>query len=303
MRVEELTSRFKNLMINGSETSGVLNAFGAVLGFVTDHLGAIFGILGGVIAYYVAYKAITLAITAVTIAKNVALGVSIAMHGGLTMALRGNAIALGTFKVVSAIATAAQWVFNAALYACPLVWIVAAIMAVIGAIVLLVKYWDKVKAKMDEWSNSAIWQILSLFNPIMKIVELIGFLQDRWDGIKRAFTEGGFLEGIKAFGKSIMSFIMKPFEVILGWIAKITGWEWAENATKGVQMMRGYLDEGLVSNEKPVNKDAAVLESKKTIESNSNQNLKIDINDPNNRANVSGSLTAIPVMVNSTRRM
>ena len=303
IRIEELTNRFKNLMINGSETSGVLNIFGGVLGFITNNLGLIIGLMGGVIAYYVMYKTITLAVTAVTIAKNVALGISIAMHGGLTMALRGNAVALGALKVVSAIATAAQWVFNAALYACPLVWIVAAIMAVIGAIVLLVKYWDKLKAKMDEWSNSAVWQILSILVPVMKLVELIAFMQDRWNGIKKAFKEGGFLEGIKAIGRGLLSFLLKPIEIILGAVAKLTGAQWAKDATKSISDMRAGFDEGLVSKEKPVNKDASVLESKKTIESNSNQNLKIDINDPNNRANVSGNLTAIPVMVNSTRRM
>lgn len=302
VRIQELTDRFKNLMINGSETSGVLNVFGTVLGFITDHLGLIIGLIGGVIGYYIMYKAITLAVTAVTIANNVALGVSIAMHGGLTMALRGNAVALGTMKAITAIATAAQWVFNAALWACPITWIVGGILAIVAGIVLMIVYWDKVKKKIDEWSNSAVWQILSIVLPIMKLVELIAYLQDRWDGIKKAFSDGGFLNGLKAIGRALLSFILKPVEVIIGAIAKLTGAQWAKDATASISGMRTKLDEGLVSKEKPVNKDAAVLESKKTIESNSNQTLKIDINDPNNRANVYGNLTAIPVMVNSTRR-
>lgn len=302
VRIEQLVNRFKNLMITGSETSGILNIFGSVLGFITNNLGLIISLVGGVIAYYVAYKAITLAITAVTIAKNVALGVSIAMHGGLTMALRSNAIALGTFKVIMAIATAAQWLFNASLYGCPIVWIIAGIMAIIAVVILMVKYWDKIKAKIDEFSKSAVWQILALFNPIMKIVELIAFMQDRWQGIKKAFSEGGFLEGIKAIGRALLSFFLKPLEVILGAVGKITGAKWAIEATKQIGDLRTGLDTGLVQ-EKPVNKDASVLESKKTIESNNNQNLKIDINDPNNRANISGNLQAIPVMVNSTRKL
>jgi TP901 family phage tail tape measure protein len=301
VRIEQLGSRFKNLMITGSETSGILNIFGGILGLITNNLGLIIGVIGGVIAYYIAYKTITLAITAVTIAKNVALGVSIAMHGGLIMALKGNVVALNTLKIVTGIATAAQWLFNTSLFGCPIIWIIAGIMALVGVIILLVKYWDKIKAKVDEFSKSAIWQILSLFNPIMKIVELIAFMQDRWQGIKKAFSEGGFLEGIKAIGRALLSFFLKPLEVILGAVGKITGAKWALDATKQIGDIRGVLDTGLVK-EKPVNKDAAVLESKKTIESNNNQNLKIDINDPNNRANVSGNLQAIPVMVNSTRR-
>ena len=299
--VERLVSRFKNLMINGSETSGVLNIFGGILNIVTNHLGLIIGLIGGVITYYLAYKAITLAVTAVTIAKNVALGVSIAMHGGLTMALKGNTVALGTLKVVTALSTAAQWMFNTSLYGCPIVWIIAGIMALVAGIILLIKYWDKIKKKVDEWSNSAVWQILAVINPLMKLVELVAYLQDRWQGIKNAFTEGGFLEGIKAIGRAIMSFMLKPMEVIYNAIAKITGAKWAVESAKQVANMRTGYDKGLVNQEKPVNKDASILESKKTIESNSNQNLKIDINDPNNRATVSGNLQAIPVMVNSTR--
>ena len=44
------------------------------------------------------------------------------------------------FSVWSKIAAAGQWVFNTSLYGCPVVWIVAGIMAIIAAVVLLVKY-------------------------------------------------------------------------------------------------------------------------------------------------------------------
>ena len=56
---------------------------------------------------------------------------------------------------------------------------------------------------MDEWGNSAIFQIIKVMVPILAIIDAIAFLQDRWDGIKKAFTEGGFIEGIKAIGATI----------------------------------------------------------------------------------------------------
>ena len=53
--------------------------------------------------------------------------------------------AFKSISIVQKISTAAQWLFNASLYGCPIVWIIAAVLALIAIIVLLVKHWDKVK--------------------------------------------------------------------------------------------------------------------------------------------------------------
>jgi hypothetical protein len=53
--------------------------------------------------------------------------------------------------------TAAQWAFNASLWASPITWVVVGIVALIAIIVLLVKNWDKVKAaagKAWDWIKS-----------------------------------------------------------------------------------------------------------------------------------------------------
>lgn len=51
------------------------------------------------------------------------------------------------------IVTAAQWLWNSALLASPITWIVVGIAAVVVAIVLLVKHWDKVKkAGASAWN-------------------------------------------------------------------------------------------------------------------------------------------------------
>lgn len=58
--------------------------------------------------------------------------------------------------------TLATWLFNAALWANPITWIVAGIIALIAAVVLLVKYWDKVTAavkKAFSWMKKlAFWR-------------------------------------------------------------------------------------------------------------------------------------------------
>jgi hypothetical protein len=58
------------------------------------------------------------------------------------------------YSAWSKIAAVAQWIFNASIYGCPVVWIIAAIIAVIAAVVLLVKHWDKVAAFFKEiWAK------------------------------------------------------------------------------------------------------------------------------------------------------
>lgn len=53
---------------------------------------------------------------------------------------------LGALVGVTSLVTAAQWLFNASLWANPITWVVIGIVALIAIIVLLVKNWDTVKA-------------------------------------------------------------------------------------------------------------------------------------------------------------
>ena len=53
------------------------------------------------------------------------------------------ATGMGAFSAATVTATGAQWSYNAALYACPLTWIIIAIVAVIVVIYLAVAAWNK----------------------------------------------------------------------------------------------------------------------------------------------------------------
>ncbi|BBB91057.1 phage-related minor tail protein [Methylomusa anaerophila] len=54
--------------------------------------------------------------------------------------------------------TAAQWLFNTALYGCPIIWIIAGIVALVAAGYLLYKNWDTIKAKAIEvWGAVTEW--------------------------------------------------------------------------------------------------------------------------------------------------
>lgn len=257
-QLEKLKNKFDNLIISGNESSGALNVFGKVLGFVTNNLGLIIGAVGTFLVLKGAWIALMTAWRAGMLLYNLILGISAGVTGVYNIAIGKSVIAMRAAAVMTKIWTAAQWLINAALIANPIGVIIMGIAALIAGIVLLIVYWDKVKKKMDEWGNSAIFQIIKVMVPILAIIDAIAFLQDRWDGIKKAFTEGGFIEGIKAIGATILSFILKPIEVILGAIGRLTGWDWAEKLSGDIANFRSGLDEGLV---KPVNPQAAQVNS------------------------------------------
>ncbi len=95
---------------------------------------------------------------------------------------------------------AAVWGFTAALLACPITWIVIGVMAIIGAVVALVVYWDKVVAALGiawDWMKSAFgsvvdffleywqWGLALLLGPVGLVVKAI---ITYWDQIKGAFS-------------------------------------------------------------------------------------------------------------------
>lgn len=128
-------------------------------------------------------------------------GLSSVLGGIITFVsrLRTVFIALSTaFKIVR-IATLA---FNTALFASPITWIILGIVALIAAIVLLIKNWDKVATFFVElWEKvksafAAAWEwIKNLFfkyHPIGLIIkhwdEISAFFVGLWEKVKSAFS-------------------------------------------------------------------------------------------------------------------
>ena len=78
-------------------------------------------------------------------------------------------------QLVTKIATAVQWLFNTSLYGCPIVWIIAGIIAVIAVIVLLIKNWDTVTQAVTNFGARA-GEVLKGFWD--KIVEVFGAVKN-----------------------------------------------------------------------------------------------------------------------------
>ena len=93
---------------------------------------------------------------------------------GLLVAAKNNMLLFKiqyyAFAIAQKLAAAAQWLFNASLFGCPVVWIIAGVAAIGAAAYLLVKNWDKVSAFLKKLWNG----IKSVFSSV-------------WDWIKNMF--------------------------------------------------------------------------------------------------------------------
>jgi hypothetical protein len=81
-----------------------------------------------------------------------AIGKALAAHGIDIVATVKKTVANGAHA-------ASQWLVNASMYGCPLVWIIAAIIALIVVVVLLVKYWDQITeafGKFGDWAKKGL---------------------------------------------------------------------------------------------------------------------------------------------------
>ncbi|WP_440056130.1 phage tail tape measure protein [Pseudoalteromonas sp. T1lg65] len=107
------------------------------------------------------------------------------------------AIAIGTFKAVMLAGQAATWLFNAALWANPITWVVAGVIALIAAVGALIYYWDDL---VDAFQNTAWGKVLmavfdsvkAAFNGVIDsvkwVLEKLGLIDDTEAKIKTEAT-------------------------------------------------------------------------------------------------------------------
>ena len=161
--------------------------------FIVDNWSMIAPVIGGVAAALAIYNGALLLHNAYEAASN-----------GLKMIAAIRAVAHGTATATEAAATtgasAAQIAFNAALYACPLTWIVVAIIAIIAAIYLVVAAINKVQGT----TYSATGVICGL------VATAGAFIVN---------TGVGLLNGLIQL---IWSIFVEPFLGIVEWVLNVT---------------------------------------------------------------------------------
>jgi TP901 family phage tail tape measure protein len=121
-----------------------------------------------------------------------------------------NAAAQGIQATATIIATAAQWAFNIAAAANPIVLIIAgiiiAIAALVGIIIFLRKNWDKVTEAVKEHSNKIMAVLTILSWPIGLIISMIKEVVSNFGRIKEALAATGLFDKLKEIGEGIKNF-------------------------------------------------------------------------------------------------
>lgn len=300
-KIEELKNSFTNLLTTNDNTKKGITLTKDVLGFLANNMDVVIGLVTALTVGYVALKVIQLAVTATTFASSVAMGVLGATTGAASIAIGQNTVAMAAYKTMALIVTgvtkawtAAQWLINVALTANPIGIIIVAVAALIALVVVVIKKWD-------EWGAA-----LSIFmGPLGLIISIIQSFRRNWEMVKKAFSTGGILGGLKAIGAVLIDAILMPIQQLLTWLAKIPGL--SKLATAGadkIKELRQGLGVTMEGNNTITRVDSPQeANAKQAQENRFKGNMDINLNDPNNSVkDVNTSFNGgIPVNVTKTQ--
>ena len=163
-RFQETMNRITDAMYTvGNVAAKVFGFVASIADFVANHWAVIAPIIGGVVAALGAYLTY---LAVMKIAELIGAGVKIIM----CVASYAHAAATGTEASATAAATAAQYGFNTALLACPLTWIILAIIALIAVIFALCNW----IAKTTEVANTGFGVITGGINVVIQFFKNLG---------------------------------------------------------------------------------------------------------------------------------
>jgi TP901 family phage tail tape measure protein len=148
-KLKALSATWTNMVLSSNQATSSLGAANRVVDFLIVNLETIVTWGVRVLLFFAAWKAILLVTKVALIAYNVVLGITGALMGTASIAIGKSAIALGAYKIVLGIATAAQWLLNAALTANPIGLIIMGVAALIGVMTIVILKWN-------EWSAALI---------------------------------------------------------------------------------------------------------------------------------------------------
>lgn len=135
---------------------------------------------------------------------------------------------VGVFIGVLGGVAAAMSVVNAVMAANPISLIVIGIAALIAMIYKVIDAYDR-------WGAALTF----ILGPIGMVINLIMTIRRYWDDIVNAFQGDGIIAGLKRIGACMLDVVLYPVQQLLGWVAKLTGWDWA---TKAQEYVNGFRD-------------------------------------------------------------
>lgn len=205
------------------------------------------------------------------IAYNIAIGITGALTGKASIAIGRNAIAMGTYKAVLWLTTAAQSAWAAAV-------------------------------------NAGIWPILAIIAAVVSIIgilthldDIIGDLLVQWNAFISALKRGDIMTAFKAIGNVIITSFILPIKGLLYGLSIIPG-AVGRMAQSGLDKLdKLKFDISAPEAEKPINPEAATIASNnKMIEKTNNAKVQVEVKAaPGTEANI-GNTKDISARVTNT---
>lgn len=184
------------------------------------------------------WKIATTILTGAQLAYGIVIKGSAAATSAYTFASKGAKIATLAFSGVLKIATAAQALFNAVMSMNPIALVVTAIIALIGIILVLTNKWKTVTDAVDGFFKKIhdmkgiggviLTFLVTPFEMVWKVVRSV------FD-IFAAFKAGGFINGLKMIGLSVLQLLTSPFLIAFKTIRSIFGAFKAGNFLKEIK--------------------------------------------------------------------
>ncbi len=198
------------------------------------------------------------------------LGIIIAALITFKLVLLTASIAIGAFKLIMVAVTAAQWLWNAAMLANPIVLIIVGIVALIAAIALLIVFWDEIGVAWEQQ-----WLLMRV-----TAKQAINDIKSAWQTLLGLFGAEVDLTPAFKFSKK-------------------------EQAAAAAFLGEGDInvtdESGKLPTKEAVDPTAAKQEGfEKTINAFLKAKVKIDINDPNQRTKATSDSDDVEINTTST---
>lgn len=150
---QQMANRFvQALGVVAGVTVYILELLVSVAGFVADHWAVLGPVIAGVAAELAVYYGWQMAVKAIEAVNN---GLHLAMGAALIL----KAAVMGALNKETAAQIAAQLELNAAMYACPVMWIIMLILALIAVIAVLIVHMNR----FGDESTTAIQKVCGTF--------------------------------------------------------------------------------------------------------------------------------------------
>lgn len=243
-RLQEIKDSFKNAVVATDSQSSSMNKLKDFMLKVTENMEKIISIAINLIKWFMIYRAAMFSV--IVAQKLLAATIAIAKFVKFIGIVMKIAKAKGAWA-------AAQWVLNIALNANPISLIIIAIIALVAAIVIIIK-------KYDEWGAALTF----LLGPLGMIINIIQSFRKNWELVTASFKDGGILRGLLTIGKVLIDALLMPIQQILEIAGKIPGLGIASTGAEKIQSLRNKMfdyEKSLIGGQ-----ETKTLETSKTVQ-------------------------------------